>query len=99
MCFGNDLAVPINGAEPKSTCGKHQYFTIIWLIDGHLVHWNIRRPVSFPERLHEPQNVSAPKLRGNSSAPPTQRLHHPIRTSIFYLDTRPEYISVECVCV
>src|SRR5438045_9523196 len=94
MRFGNNFAVPVNGAEPISTCGKHQHFPIKWLIDNHLVNWNSRRTVSFPERLHEPHPAFSPKSRWNLSALPTQRLSHPIVTSIFYLDTRAENVSV-----
>src|SRR5438046_7414587 len=52
---------------------------VIWLVDN-LVNWNGRRTVSFPERLHDPHTVSAPKLRWNLGATPTQCLYHPIRT-------------------
>ena len=95
MCFGNDVTVRIEGAEPKSARVKHEYFAVIWLVDNHLVNWNGRRTVSFPERLHDPHTVSAPKLRWNLGATPTQCLYHPIRTTVFYLDTRPENVSVK----
>src|SRR5256885_16986325 len=95
MRFGNDFAVPVNRAEPKSTCGKHQHFPTMWLINNHLVNWSRRRRVSLAESLYESHTASAPQPRWNSSALPAQRLSHPVRTSIFQLDSRPENVSVK----